>query len=39
MPHAAALDVLRRETDKGAWDPRVLTAFIALAPELLAAEP
>jgi putative two-component system response regulator len=39
MPHAAALDVLRRETDKGAWDPRVLTAFIALAPDLLAAEP
>jgi len=36
MPHAAAIDVLRRETDKGAWDPRVLAAFIALAPDLLA---
>jgi putative two-component system response regulator len=39
MPHAAAIDVLRRETEKGAWDPRVLAAFIALAPDLLAVEP
>jgi putative two-component system response regulator len=39
MPHAAAIDVLHRETDKGAWDPHVLAAFIALAPDLLALEP
>ena len=39
MPHAAAIDVLRCETDEGAWDPRVLAAFITLAPDLLALEP
>jgi putative two-component system response regulator len=33
--HAEAIDILRRETDGGAWDPRVVTAFLALAPDLV----
>jgi putative two-component system response regulator len=35
LPHGAAIDQLRRETDDGAWDPRVVAAFLALAPDLV----
>jgi putative two-component system response regulator len=35
LPHTEAIDILRRETDGGAWDPRVVGAFIGLAPDLV----
>ena len=31
---AQTLDVLRAETDAGAWDPRVVTAFLEVLPEV-----
>jgi putative two-component system response regulator len=35
MAHLQAIDVLRHETDAGAWDPHMVTTFIGLAPDLV----
>ncbi|OGK79198.1 MAG: hypothetical protein A2X52_00980 [Candidatus Rokubacteria bacterium GWC2_70_16] len=30
MPHQQAVGILKRETDAGSWDPRVVSLFVAL---------
>jgi putative two-component system response regulator len=34
LPHAEALAILLRETEAGFWEPRIVTSFVQLLPEL-----
>jgi len=34
LPHDQAVSILRRETDAGFWDPRVVTTFLEVLPAL-----
>lgn len=39
LSHARALEILRKETDAGSWEPRIVTAFEALLSDLGADRP
>ena len=38
LPHAEAIEILRRETDAGSWDPRIVEAFMRVLGDLGAGE-